>query len=65
MVIMTCCILVGLVSVWWKSGRVAETISNATHTLEDGGRAQGIPRRVMITKHGKAAHCTFDCPSFF
>ena len=51
-VIMTSCILVGLVPVWEKSGRVAETISNGTQTLEEGGCAQDIPARVMTMKHG-------------
>ena len=64
-VILTCCILLGLVSVRWKSGRVAETISNGTQALGEGGCAQDIPTRVMITKHGKAAHCRCDCPFFF
>ena len=35
-VIMTCCIMMGLVLLWWKSGRVAETIDNGTQTLEEG-----------------------------
>ena len=58
--IMTCCTLGGLVWVWWKSGRVAETVSNGTQTLEEGGCAQDIPTRVMITKHGRAAQCRYD-----
>ena len=35
LVIMTCCILMGLVLLWWKSGRVAETIDSGTQTLEE------------------------------
>ena len=31
-------------------------------TLEDGKRDAEIPMRVMVTKHGKAAHCRNDCP---
>ena len=58
--IMTCCTLGGLLWVWWKSGRVAETVSNGTQTLEEGGCAQDIPTRVTITKHGKAAQCRYD-----
>ena len=27
-------------------------------------RAPDIPTRVMITKHGKTAHCKCDCPFF-
>ena len=62
---MTCCILVGLVLVWWKVGRVADTVSNGTQTLEEGERVQDISTRVMITKHGKSAQRRSDCPSFF
>ena len=29
-VIMTCCILVGVVLPWWQSGRLLETIDNGT-----------------------------------
>ena len=61
-VIMICSILVDLVSVWWISARVGEIVSNGTQTLEQGGRTQGIPQRVTITKHGKAAHCRCECP---
>ena len=39
-VIMTCCILVGLELQWWKSGRVVETIDNGTQTLEEGRCSQ-------------------------
>ena len=35
-VIMTCCNLAGLVLLWWKSGRVTETMNNGTQTLEEG-----------------------------
>ena len=35
-VTMTCCILIGLVLLWWKSGRVTETIDSGTQTLEEG-----------------------------
>ena len=59
-VIMTCCILMGLVLLWWKSGRIAETIE--TQTLEEGRCSQDVPTRIMVTRHGKAAHCRSDCP---
>ena len=45
-VIMTCCILMGLV--------------HGTHTLEEGRCAQDIPTRIMTTKQCKAAHCRSD-----
>ena len=61
-VIMTCCIFMGLVLLWWTFGGVAETIDSGTQTLEEGRCAQDIPTRIMITKHGKAAHCRPDCP---
>ena len=35
-VIMSCCILMGLVLLWWNSGRVAETIDSGTQTLKEG-----------------------------
>ena len=60
MVIMTRCILAGLALLWWKSGRVIETIDIGTQTLEEGRCAQDIPMRIMITKHVKAAHCRSD-----
>ena len=60
MVIMTCCILMGLVLLWWKSGRVAETIENGTQTLEEGRCSQYVPTKIMITMHGKAAHYRND-----
>ena len=61
-VIMTCCILMGLVLLWWKSGRVAETIDSGTQTLEEVRRSQDVPTKIMVRKHGKAAHCRNDCP---
>ena len=39
-VIMTCCILMGLVLLWWKSGRVAERIDSGTQRLEEGRCSQ-------------------------
>ena len=42
MVIMTCCILVGLVLLWWKSGRVTETIEQWN---ANAGRGQVRSRR--------------------
>ena len=35
-VIMTFCNFAGLVLLWWKSGRVTETMNNGTQTLEEG-----------------------------
>ena len=61
---MTWCILMGLVLLWWRSGRVAETIDRGTHALEEGNYSQDVPTRIMVTKHGKAAHCRNDCPFF-
>ena len=61
-VITTCCIPVGLALLLWKSGRVAETIDNGTQTLEEGRCSQDVLTRIMITKHGKAAHCRNDGP---
>ena len=63
-VIMACCILVGLVLLWWKSRGVAETIDSGTQTLEEGRCSQDVPTRIMVTKHGKAAHRRNDCPFF-
>ena len=59
---MTCYILMGLVLLWWKSGRVAETIDGGTQTLQEVRRSQDVPTRFMVRKHGKAAHCRNDCP---
>ena len=59
-VITTCCIPLGLVMLLWKSGRVAETIDNGIKTLEEGRCSQDVLMRIMITKHGKAAHCRND-----
>ena len=64
-VIMSCCILMGLVLLWWKSRGVAETIDSGTQTLEEERCSQDVPTRIMVTKHGKAAHCTNDCPFLF
>ena len=50
-VIMTCCILVGLELLWWKSGRVAETIDNGTQTLEEGRCSQDVHTKIMTTKY--------------
>ena len=43
-VIMTCCILTGLVSVWWEVGRVAETVNTGTQILEEGDALQTFRR---------------------
>ena len=54
-----CGILVSMVLLWRKSGRVTEMVDDETQTLEDGRRDQNVPMRVMITKD---AHCRDDCP---
>ena len=46
-VIITCCILMGLVLVCCRVGRVADTASNGTQTLEEGECVQDISTRVM------------------
>ena len=51
----------GLVLLWWKSGKVAETIDNGTQTLEEDRCSQDVSVRLMVAKHGKAAHCRNDC----
>ena len=61
-VIMTLCSLMGLVLLWWTSGRVAETLDNGTRTLEEGRCSQDVLTRIMVTKHGKAAHFRYGCP---
>ena len=54
-VTMTCCILMGLVLLWCKSGRVAETIDSGTQTLEEGRCSQEIPTRIMVTARPRIA----------
>ena len=61
-VMVTCCILMYLVSIWRKPGRVVETVDSGMQTLGEGRCDQDIPTRIMIKKHGKAAHCKNDCP---
>ena len=56
--IVTCCILMGLVLLWRKTGSM---VDDETQTLEDE-RDPEIPMRLMITKNGRAAHCRNDCP---
>ena len=51
--LVTCCIRMGLVSMWWKLGRVGETMDSGTQTLKEGRCAQNIPTNIMITKHGQ------------
>ena len=59
---MTCCNLAILVLLWWKSGRVTETMNNGTQTLEEDRCSQDALAKIMLAKHGKAAHCRSDCP---
>ena len=47
-VIMICSILMGLVLLWWKSGRIAETSDTGT---------QNSARGKCVTLQGKAVHC--------
>ena len=44
--------------------RIVDTVDDETQTLEEGKRDPEIPMRVMITKHGRAAHCRNDCTLF-
>ena len=60
-VIIICWNLVGLVSILWTTGRVAETGRKGTQTLEKSGCARDIPTRGMIAKLGKPALCIGDC----
>ena len=62
--IVTCCILVGFVLLWRKSGRIVDVVDDETQTLEEGKRDPEIPMRVMVTRKGRAAHCRNDCPFF-
>ena len=62
--IVTCCILMALVMLWRKTGRIVDMVDDETQTLEEGERDPEIPMRVMITKNGRAVHCRKDCPSF-
>ena len=57
-----CGILMSLVLLWKKSGRVTEMIVSSSQTLEEGRSDQNVPVNVTITKNGKAAHCRNDCP---
>ena len=50
-VIMACCILMGLVLLWWKSRGVAETIDSGTQA---SGRGQMFSRRTY-ENHGHEA----------
>ena len=52
-VIMTCCILAGLVLQKWKSGRVTETIVTGTQTLEEGRCAQDLPTRIRARSRAR------------
>ena len=58
----TCCILMSLVLLGRKTGRIVDMVDDETQTLEEGERDPAIPMKVMIAKNGKAAHCRNDCP---
>ena len=60
--IVTCCILMSLVPLWRKTGRIVDMVDDETQTLEEGKRDPEIPMKVLITKNGRAAHCRNDCP---
>ena len=60
--IVICCILMSLVLLRKKSGRVTDMVADVTQTLEEGWSDQTNPSRVLTTKNGKAAHCRNDCP---
>ena len=62
--IVVCGILISLVLLWRKSGKVIEMSDDETQTLDEGRSDQNVPMRVMIAKDGKAAHCRDDCPFF-
>ena len=48
--IVTCCILMGLVLLWRKTGRIVDMVDDETQTLEEGKREPELPMIVMITK---------------
>ena len=58
--IVTCCILVRLVLLRRKPGRVTEMVDDETQTVEESRSDQIIPNRILITSNGKAAHCRND-----
>ena len=51
-----------LVLLWRQTGRIVDTVDDETQTLEEGKRNPEIPMKVMITKDGRAAHCTNHFP---
>ena len=57
-----CCILMGWVLLWRKTVRIVDIVDDETRTLEEGTRDPEIPKGVMITKNGRAAHRRNDCP---
>ena len=60
--IAACCILMSLVLLWRKTGRIVDMVDDETQTLDEGTPDPAIPMKVMITKNGRAAHCRNDFP---
>ena len=62
-VIMLCCMLVGLLAVWHTSRWVAETTSRGSQTLDgDHERCHmKVPVRFMNTRFGEAVNSSQDC----
>ena len=48
-----------------KTRRFVDMVDDETQTLGEGKRDPEIPKRVVITKNGRAAHCRNDCPFLF
>ena len=65
-VIMICCMLVGLLLVWRKPRCVAVATSRGTRTMDDDVEQchTSLPPKVMIANYGEAAHGKQDCPFF-
>ena len=51
----TCCIVMSLVLLLRRTGRIVDMVDDETQTLEEGKRFPEIPMKVMITKNGRAA----------
>ena len=60
--IVACCILMSLVLLWRKTGRIVDMVDDETQTLDEGTPEPAIPMKVMITKNGRAAHCRKRLP---
>ena len=60
-VVISCCILTGLLLLWRKSGEAAGTSDTGTQTLDEGRCAQDILSRIMFTARPRIA----DAVAFF